>query len=231
MVIAGDIRTPILGFLDALTAEKDIRAIGLGVPGIVSGGGYLSGCDSQELYKDDIGDMLNKRYGIPVILENDLNATMLGFAACYEKQNASESADMAFLFFETGCVSASFISNGKIVRGSGNFAGELNFAPLSGYGSLADLLAEPMDDARYSVVLANIACWICAVLNPKYIALGGPSFRAACIGPIGDALYALLPDGMAAELLYSPDIWADYHSGLACLTAGRIFDEVQLIKD
>ncbi len=208
------------------------RAIGLGVPGVVSGGGYLKGCDSQALYKDDIGDLLAKRYGIPVILENDLNATMLGFARCYEKQeHPAESTNMAFLFVEKGCVSASFISEGRIVRGWRNFAGELGLIPHGEKKQLAELFALPVGDARYISAIADIACWICAILNPRYIAFGGPAFLPECLGPVGDALFALLPDGMAAELLYAPDIRHDYYAGMAYLTAGKIFDAVQLIKD
>ncbi len=233
-VIEGDMRTPILSFLDELTDEKDIRAIGLGVPGIVSGGGFLKGNQSHELYKDDIGDLLAKRYGIPIILENDLNATMIGLGRSFETQFPDDcpgKINMAYLFLEKGCISASFIAEGRIIRGFNNFAGELGLLSLYGQRPLSELLAESTDDSQYTDVIANIACWICAVLNPRFIALGGPGFRRDCLGPIGDALYALLPRDMAAELIYSPDILNDYYSGMAYLAAGKIFDEIQLIKE
>ncbi len=227
--IAGDIRAPILRFLDTLTRERDIKAIGLGVPGVVSGGWYLKSGRDRELYQNDIGGELSRRYGIPVILENDLNAIMLGFSSCYERQfPRAENPNMAYLYFERGCVSASFIAEGNIVRGWNNYAGELS---LIDNAPLAAFMAAPVDGVKYVSAIANIICWICAILNPKYIALGGSSFSSEYLGPLGDALYALLPSGMTPEVLYAPDIWHDYYAGMAHLTAGKIFGEAQLITE
>ncbi len=230
-ILSGDIITPISRFLDALTREKTVKAIGIGVPGVVSGAGYLKGCQSHELYKTDVGGALERRYGIPVILENDLNAIMIGFGRCYAKQfPRSANTNMAYLFFDKGCVSAGFIAEGRIVRGWSNYAGELGLIPC-GQEQLADLFAKPMDDAEFTSVITNIVCWVCAILNPEYIALGGSVFSKERLGPAGDELYALLPGGMIPELLYAPDIWHDYYAGMAYLTAEKIFDDVQLIKE
>ena len=72
--------------------------------------------------------------------------------------------------------------------------------------------------------------WVCGILNPRYIALGGPALRRECIGPVNDGLSALLPGPMCPELLYSADIWGDYQIGMAWLTAEKIFHMVQIIK-
>ena len=233
-VLEADIREPILRFLDTLVSEKGIKSIGLGVPGVVAGGSYLRKGQTNEIVKVDIGDFLAQRYGIPVILENDLNAIAIGFGRCHQKQfpyENHEKTNMAFVYFEKGCISAGFIAGGKVIRGWNNYAGELGPIPHDGQKSLVELAAEPMDDARYTALVTQIICWICAILNPRYIALGGPDFRKECLGPISDGLYALLPHDMLAEILYSPDAWHDYYEGMAFLTAGRIFDEVQLIKE
>lgn len=46
-----------------------------------------------------------------------------------------------------------------------------------------------------------------------------------------DGLFSMLPKHMCAEILYSPDAWNDYHNGMAYLTAGKMFEEIQLVKD
>lgn len=41
----------------------------------------------------------------------------------------------------------------------------------------------------------------------------------------------LLPGKMEAEILYSENTWHDYCSGMAYLTVGKMFDDVQLLKE
>lgn len=65
-------------------------------------------------------------------------------------------------------------------------------------------------------------------VNPQYIALSGPALRQDCIGSL---LSSLLPRQMIAEILYSPDVWNDYHTGMAYLTANKMFEEITQIKE
>ena len=92
-------------------------------------------------------------------------------------------------------------------------------------------MAEPMEDVRYVDLVVRVISFICGILNPQYVVLGGPSLQKDCIGPIGDGLSAFLPKHLLAEILYSPDVWHDYFDGMASLTAAKMFDEVQFIKE
>lgn len=67
--------------------------------------------------------------------------------------------------------------------------------------------------------------------NPQYIALSGPALRQDCIDSIGSLLSSLLHRQMIAEILYSPDVWNDYHAGVAYLTANKMFEEITQIKE
>lgn len=186
------------------------------------------------MYKSDIGIFLSERYQLPVIMENDINATAIGFGRCYAKEFPEENPEdtnMAFLHFEEHCVSAGFISAGRIIRGCGNYAGELGLLPVDADRLLDECMTDPMDDVQYVNLMIKILSWVCGILNPAYIALGGPALRPDCIGAVSDGLSALLPGHMAAEILYSPDVRHDYYDGLASLTAGRIFEEIQFIRE
>ncbi len=230
----GDFERAVVAFLDRVTAQREIRAIGLGVPGVVDGRVYWKKRrDCDELYQIPLGELVARRYGVSVVLENDLKAVAIGFGRCYEKefpQEEPENTNMAYLQFEEGCVSAGFISGGRIVQGSKNFAGELGLVPIGGT-LLDDWVTSAADDAQYIDRIIQIVSWVCAILNPQYVALGGPDMRRECIGPIGDGLSALLPRHMQAEILYAPDMWHDYHDGMAYLTANKLFDEVQFVKE
>ena len=167
-------------------------------------------------------------------MENDINATAIGFGRCYAKEFPEENPEdtnMAFLHFEEHCVSAGFISAGRIIRGCGNFAGELGLLPVDADRLLDECMTDPMDDVQYVNLMIKILSWVCGILNPAYIALGGPALRPDCIGAVSDGLSALLPGHMAAEILYSPDVRHDYYDGLASLTTGRIFEEIQFIRE
>ena len=230
-----DYEPAICAFLDELMARKDIKSIGIGVPGIVEGGAFWQGTGgSDELCRYDLGDRLAERYHIPVVMENDLNATAIGFGRCYAKEFPRESperANMAYLHLEKTCVSAGFIVGGRIVRGFRNFAGELGLIPMEDGRILDEWLMSALDDKDYTDLMIRIISWICGILNPQYVVLGGPDLRTDCIGPISDGFSALLPKHMTAEILYSADMWHDYHDGMASLTAGKIIDDVQFIKE
>lgn len=225
----------IIPFLDAFAKEHELVTIGLGIPGIVEDGVYWKKkVGTDELYKVEIGNHLAKRYQRPVFLENDINAVAIGFGKCYEKSfpnEVSKDTNMVYLHLEEGCVSAGFLTGGQIIRGYRSFAGELGLIPV-GEGKLLDsIMKGTMDDVSFIKWLVHILGFICGILNPQYIALGGPKIREKCIAEVSDRLFSLLPKNMFAELLYAPDIWHDYRGGLAHLTAKKIFEEISFVKE
>lgn len=223
----------ILSFLDETTALREIRSIGIGVPGIVDGGSFWRKNEKGVMVQTDLGKLLREKYGVPVVLENDINATAIGFGRCYEKKYPHEKADrvnMAYLYFEKGCVSAGLLAGGKVIRGCHNFAGELGLIPMEDERTLDEWLAEEPDDISYVDLTARVVGWICGILNPEYVALGGPDLRVSCVGPIDDRVTSLLPKHMSTQIVYAKDVWGDYHEGMAYLTAAKMFDEVQLIR-
>lgn len=216
----------ILPFLDHLLEQGEIKSIGVGVPGAVEGGSYWKkNTDDGRLYKIDIGDTLAGRFHLPVILENDLNATAIGL-----NLRNPQHTNTVYLHFEKNCVSAGLIAEGQVIRGCNHFAGELGLVPMGSDRLLDDCMYEPLSNSQYAKLVVTIIGWICGILNPRYIALGGPSLRTECMDIIRDRHNRILPKHLQTELLHSRDIWHDYFVGMAHLTAGRMFDEVQFIK-
>lgn len=225
----------VTAYLDELTARKNIKSIGIGVPGIVEGGAFWNGTGHHDgLYRNDLGDQLAMRYHIPIILENDMNATAVGFSCSYIKElpcKSPENINMAYLYLEKSCISAGLVVGGRVVRGARNFAGELGLIPMNDGRSLSEGLAEASEEGAYSNLMVRIICWICGILNPQYIVLGGPDLRMDCLKMISDGCSNMLPKRMSAKILYSADMWKDYHGGMAYLTASRIFDDIQFTKE
>lgn len=230
----GDEGAAICRFLDALFGKSEIRSIGIGVPGIVNGMGYERKNAQGELEHFPIGELIHSRYGVPVVLENDINAIALGFGRCYLKsfpKERCENVNMAYIHFGTGCLSAGFLTNGKVLRGWNNFVGELGLFPMEGNQTLDDVLASPIDDVSYAKLVARLIAGICCILNPEYVALGGAAFRKGTLALITECFHDTLPTKMSAEILYADDKWHDYFEGIAYLTAGHIFDDVRLVKE
>ena len=225
----------IMTILDDLTSRMEIKTVGIGVPGIVQGGAYWKKrMIDDKLCRIDIGDRISQKYHVPVVLENNLNATTIGFGKCYQSQypkEAPEDINMAYLHFAKGCVSAGFIAGGRIIRGNNNFAGELGLVPLEDGRTLDEWMADPMNDAQYTKLIAKVIYWVCGILNPQYIALAGSDLRKECIGPITDTVYSFLVQPVVPEILYSADVWEDYHHGMSGLTMDRMFDEVQFVME
>lgn len=230
----GEYEAVISAYLDRITAQQEIRSIGIGVPGIVEDGSFWRKSGQGTLCEIPLGRVLAKRYGIPVVLENDLNATAIGFGRRYGKEHPEDCSgceNMAYLHFEKGCVSAGFLSQGRIIRGHGNFAGELGLLPMENGKSLDECMSQAADDERYVRLVAMIVRWICGILNPRVVVLGGPDLRESCVGAIRGEALAQLPERMQAEILHSPEVWNDYYIGMAQLTASKMFDEIQLLKE
>jgi hypothetical protein len=224
---------PITSFMDDLLKKKEIKSIGLGVPGIVNEGSYWSGVHGDDLSRNDIGTFLTEKYGIPVIMENDLNATAIGYCRSYEKHfsvSNSDDTNLALVFFGKDGISAGLISGGRVVRGWKNFAGEFSMTPYGRYDEPFDSKPEQMSDELFCAYVIRMLSCICAIINPQYITLAGASFRENCLGRINEGLSVVLPSGMHAEINYSSDDQCVFFEGMAYLTAERIFNEVQLLK-
>lgn len=234
-VPGSDFEVAIVSYLDTLVQEREIRSIGIGVPGVVDGESYWRKvAPKSELCKITLGDTLAKRYGIPVILENDLKATAIGFSRRYEKEFPTEMTkhiNMVYLHFEQGCISAGMIAEDVVLHGHSNFTGELGLIPMGRGMLLDDYISGDIDDTEYTRLVVHVLGWICGILNPKYIVLGGRALRTCCIEGIKAEFSHKLPSIMAADILYSPDVWQDYHEGMAFLTSKKMFDLIRFRKE
>lgn len=119
--------------LDQLIKEcqdHPIQAIGLGVPGVVNKGVVTNIPNIPSWEGIDLAADLEKRYKVPVFLENDINLTTLGvYTSYYQKEKVS---NMALIYLEQG-IGCGFMINRTLYKGFSNFAGELGHIPVRNY--------------------------------------------------------------------------------------------------
>ncbi len=114
--------------------DKDIKAICLGVPGIVNPHtGIIRLAPNLGIKKFDIKNELKKYTSIPVFVENDVNLAGLGIKK-YEMKDKVKN--MAVVFVGTGIGGALFFE-GKIYRGSTFYAGEIGHMKVSPNGEFS----------------------------------------------------------------------------------------------
>ncbi|SDC34855.1 Sugar kinase of the NBD/HSP70 family, may contain an N-terminal HTH domain [Nocardioides lianchengensis] len=121
-----------VGVVEALAAAAGaVTAVGVGVPGLVDvERGALAhavnlGVDGEWL---PLGDLLASRLGVPVSLENDVNAAALGAVAL------TGVDDLVYLSIGTG-LAAGLVLDGRLRRGVSGAAGEIGHVPVDPAGA------------------------------------------------------------------------------------------------
>lgn len=118
--------------LRAATGEDLPGTVGVGMPGLVdTERGAVKhavnlGVDGDWLL---LGDLLADRLGVPVVVENDVNAATLGAVAL------SGENDLVYLSIGTG-LAAGLVLEGRLRRGDHGAAGEIGHVPVDPSGVL-----------------------------------------------------------------------------------------------
>lgn len=119
--------------------DKNVKAICLGVPGIVNPyTGIIDLAPNLGLKKLNIKKELKKFTSIPVLIENDVNLAGLGIKKYELKDKVS---NMAVVFVGTG-IGGAFFFEGKIYRGSTFFAGEIGHIKINPDGKISSSAGE-----------------------------------------------------------------------------------------
>lgn len=117
-----------------------LLAIGLATPGIVDTEAGVVGRarNLQEWREVPIRKMLERAFGVPAVVENDVNAAAMG-----ERWRGAARGHASVLFVAIGTgVGAGLVLNGEIYRGAHFAAGEINLLPV-GAGYLEDRASGP----------------------------------------------------------------------------------------
>ena len=195
-----------------LAAFPSIQAIGFGFPG-AEHKGRLMISDYKELLGIPVIEHFQKRCELPVILENDVNAAVIGY--CDRKEIESKSTVVYVYFPERHPPGAGMVIRGKLHKGSSNFAGEISRIPL-GLSWEDELLQQSFE--RLVDAISKLSLTISAVLNPDRIVLHGDSITDEHLAAVIQSCRTQLPEGMMPRIERSLNFTGDYLSGMVVLT-------------
>ena len=164
------------------TEGVPLAAVGVGVPGVVSGGVITRIPSAPGLEGVALGAVLEQSLHCPVWVENDIGLAAWGlYTDCF----ARESDHLAYLYFGKG-VGCGLVLNGNRFKGALDFAGEVGSLPMGGrtleerFWDIRSRLAAGDETARdwllalLATVVDNLAC----VLNPGVVAI-----KCDCLSP------------------------------------------------
>ncbi|POR05636.1 hypothetical protein AU468_00210 [Alkalispirochaeta sphaeroplastigenens] len=175
-----------------------LGAIVLGLPGIEYKGDILA-LDYQSFVGLPLAKHLRTRFEIPVVVENDVNAAVLG-RECE-----------AYIYFPRKYPpGAGLRIEGKLLKGHRHFAGEVGWLPLG--ISWGPEIADSFEACCSAA--ARVTASVTALIDPASIVLYGEHLGEDHLRRIRDIYQALLPAQALPEIHCSEDFTADFERGL-----------------
>ncbi|OWR32496.1 transcriptional regulator [Saccharibacillus sp. O23] len=147
---------------DLLTAFPRIQAIGLGIPGQAIEG-RIEVSSHERLLGLNPAELLGEPFGLPVVLENDVNAALRGYLAA----GSEEGTVLGIYFPDKYPPGMAICIDGDLIAGKQGMAGEVKYLPLG-----IDWNSPPEGEA-WSEAVCKLVHLVSVVLAPHRIVLYG----------------------------------------------------------
>jgi predicted NBD/HSP70 family sugar kinase len=213
-----------------------IKVIGISVPGIVDidNRKYLAGKKLGGWEEFDIGEYIENKYNIPVLLENDLNAIALGHSLNLMKKLDVDDLsilNMIYIYFAATGVGAGIVTNGELVRGGNNFAGELGFMPVTKDKYLQGFIETNPEDESYVDIISRVIATVNCVINPDIVVIGGETFRFELMEEIEHKCSSYIAINAMPDIFYVEDSKVDCFTGIVHLAIKKMYSGINLIDN
>ena len=195
-----------------------LGSLAIGVPGSVKNGRifYIPGYEQYQNF--DLKSFYEQQFSLPVIVENDMNAAVLGY---HHKTGSKEGQSLVYLYAGQNGPGAGILMNGDVVRGSTFFSGEVSFVPL--YDGLNFQQALETREENTDAMSRLIASFT-AIINPHTFILCSDEADQAAIDKIAERSRTYIPSEHLPALTLS-DWKQDYLYGLQRLGLELLLNE------
>jgi hypothetical protein len=203
-----------------------IGSIAVGVPASVNNGRiiYIPGYEHLENF--DLKGYLENHFSIPVAIENDMNAAVLGY---HESKGKEKNESLIYLYSGQNGPGAGIMVNGVVVRGSTNFSGEVSFVPQyddrnfqQALGNEAGTKKAFLCEEHEIDAISRLVAAFTAIINPHTIIFCDDEVNQTAINEIINQSSKYFPPEHLPELIMS-DWKQDYLFGLQSLCLERMF--------
>jgi hypothetical protein len=164
---------------EALRNYPTISLVAFSLPGVERNGVILEN-DFTTLKGTSFIEYFQKKYELPVIVENDVNAAAFGFS-----QNTEKVSSIVGIYFpRTFGPGAGVVIDGSIHKGVAGYAGEVNLLPIG-----VDWITINYEDPKeLGAAISKLISIFCGTINPEYVVLYGDFFSEALKEAIEQAI-------------------------------------------
>lgn len=200
-----------------MTEYPKISSIAIGVPGSVDNGRifYIPGYEQFQNF--DLKGHYEDHFSIPVVVENDMNAAVLGY---HNNKGIKDKQSLIYLYSGQNGPGAGIMVNGDVVRGSTFFSGEISFVPQyddRNFRQALEIGSKPekvtiREDYEIDAISRLVASFV-AIINPHTIIFCHDEVEEAIVDKIATGSSKYIPSEHLPELTMS-DWKQDYLYGL-----------------
>lgn len=141
---------------------ENLKAISIGVPAGVKDGELFFIPDYIKLSGFNLEKYIQEKFNIPVIVENDVNAAILGYYSLHEEVT---NENLVGIYLGSNGPGAGILVNGSLIRGFSGFAGEIGFMKIRNKTFQELVTEKSYEDSDFSEIILSI----CTIINPKII--------------------------------------------------------------
>lgn len=227
----------VIKILDDIIGSKSyIKVIGIAVPGVVDleNRSYFAGKKLNHWKNVNIGEYIENKYNIPVILENDMNSIALGYSLNLMKKLHVDDLNilnMIYIHFTRAGIGAGIIADGQLIRGGRNLAGEIGFIPVGDGDFFQSYMEKVIDDNTYIEALSRVIATINCVINPDIVVIGGETFRFNLIDKIKEVSSIYAANKVIPDIFLAEDSKYECFTGIIHLTLEQMYSSVMLVND
>ncbi len=195
---------------EVLAKEENIDRIGISCPGVIMDGTLRY--EAMHFYGDQVVEVLQKAYSIPVELFNDANMIVTGLYWTNAKHHS-----LVFLYQAEGMIGSGtgIIVNGHLLRGYHNYAGETKHVR-----AMLDAAMPTITD--YERMIRSIVILI-STISPEAIYFNNPLLKDTA--QVHQDIARHIPDYFIPELYYIQDIQESMMIGTFLRTLWKILDQ------
>ncbi|WP_432707002.1 ROK family protein [Gottfriedia acidiceleris] len=150
-----------------------ISSMSIGVPAAVDNGKMFYIPGYEQFQNINLKEYYEEHFSIPVIVENDMNAAVLGF---HNNREIKDKQSLVYLYSGQNGPGAGIMVNGDVVRGSTFFSGEVSFVPQYDKRNFGQALVNGKElknlviceDYEIDAISRLVASFV-AIINPHII--------------------------------------------------------------
>ena len=189
----------------SLVDYPTISILSFSLPGVAHDGVILSN-DYKELEGISFAEHFQKKYQLPVMIENDVNAAVLG----YSRKLEAVSVLVGIYFPKYFAPGSGIMIDGKLLNGACGYAGEVALLPLD-IDWLSMNYENPADTGPAIYKLLSI---FCSIVNPNHVVLYGDFFTDRLKEAIMQEISAPSIQKIFPSVNYESNLDADIIAGL-----------------